>query len=230
MLTLLVVLKSVSSTQERCPYCHEELGPCREACARCKTPHHPECLAELGRCTVLGCSHLRRRRHGTLRPRPPQSSWVRPLKLFGVLAFVFLGLYVLIPNLYPTRRHHRTNDYAAIWALRAIANAQTIYREGDKDGDNILDYAPNLENLTNTGSSGQEDLIDEVLAAGTKRGYVFAITSSSEFRWTANANPLVPGTTGNRYYGINMAGHVYFHPERPVRFEPDGSSKDTFWR
>ena len=118
------------------------------------------------------------------------------------------------------------NEGAAIGALKAVGNAQTLYREGDKDGDGTLSYAPTLVQLTNTGTRGDEDLIDEVLGAGTKQGYVFAITSSSQFGWTANANPYIPGTTGDRYFGANMTGLIYFHTERPVLFNPDGSSDD----
>jgi hypothetical protein len=42
----------------RCPYCHDLLGADAERvdCGGCGTRHHAECLAEVGRCTVLGCT------------------------------------------------------------------------------------------------------------------------------------------------------------------------------
>lgn len=47
------------AARERCPYCHDELGTAgvdeRVECAGCRTTHHAACLAELGRCTVMGC-------------------------------------------------------------------------------------------------------------------------------------------------------------------------------
>jgi TM2 domain-containing membrane protein YozV len=42
-----------------CPYCRTEVGPVAEErldCPGCGTPHHPECFAENGGCTVFGCS------------------------------------------------------------------------------------------------------------------------------------------------------------------------------
>jgi len=42
-----------------CPYCRAEIGSGegeRLDCPGCATPHHPECFAENGGCTVFGCS------------------------------------------------------------------------------------------------------------------------------------------------------------------------------
>jgi len=42
-----------------CPYCRTEIGEGeseRLDCPGCATPHHPECFAENGGCTVFGCS------------------------------------------------------------------------------------------------------------------------------------------------------------------------------
>lgn len=42
-----------------CPYCRTEVGSSeaeRMDCPACATPHHPECFAENGGCTVFGCA------------------------------------------------------------------------------------------------------------------------------------------------------------------------------
>jgi len=42
-----------------CPYCRTEIGSAAEErleCPGCGTPHHPECFAENGGCTVFGCA------------------------------------------------------------------------------------------------------------------------------------------------------------------------------
>lgn len=47
------------AAEVRCPYCHDLLQSAREAlieCPGCGTMHHGACIAELGRCTVLGCA------------------------------------------------------------------------------------------------------------------------------------------------------------------------------
>jgi hypothetical protein len=98
------------------------------------------------------------------------------------------------------------NEAAAIGALKAISSAQSLFREGDKDRNNILDYASGLEDL------GKCNLIDAILASGTKQGYRFAVTSGAkapEFTWMAVASPLQPGKTGNRHFAVNHTGVIY---------------------
>lgn len=161
---------------------------------------------------------------------PPSAHGSSPLFLVAVLiglaalggAF-YLGVY---PGL--TRRGGG-NESAAIGALKTIANAQTLYREGDMDGNGTLEYAPALSCLINTGKRRDEDLIDEVLAAGAKSGYLFRIEFSADTRfiWAATAEPIKPGVTGGRYFGANMAGLIFFSSTGPVRFNADGSSTNS---
>lgn len=42
-----------------CPYCRTTIDDAenRQDCAGCGTPHHADCYAENGGCTVFGCSH-----------------------------------------------------------------------------------------------------------------------------------------------------------------------------
>ncbi|HXT26245.1 MAG TPA: NINE protein [Candidatus Eisenbacteria bacterium] len=43
-----------------CPYCRTQVGDAegeRRDCPGCGTPHHVDCFAENGGCTVFGCSH-----------------------------------------------------------------------------------------------------------------------------------------------------------------------------
>jgi len=117
-------------------------------------------------------------------------------------------------------------EYGAIGSLRAIANAQTLFREGDKECDEALDYAANLGELVNVGPSGAEDLISEELASGTKDWYRFRIRRlDPEFVWVANADPT-DRRFDKRYFGINMTGQVFYSEDRPVHFNSDGSSPD----
>jgi hypothetical protein len=121
----------------------------------------------------------------------------------------------------------RPGGSTPVHGLRAIQVAQSLYREGDKEGDGTQQFAPSLRALTNTGPSGQEDLIDEVLASGRKQGYVFAITSASRFGYTVNADPIRPGVTGDRHFGANMRGELFYSTTGPVRWNPDGTSPDS---
>lgn len=98
---------------------------------------------------------------------------------------------------------------SAISALRTLAVAQTLFREGDRDGDGVLDYAASLAEL------GQAQLIDEALASGTKHGYRFEVRRSSEhpeFMWAATASPVEPG---GRSLFTNHSGVIWWAPDGP---------------
>lgn len=53
-------LTSRTTATHRCPYCHDMLedGAALVTCEGCETQHHEACAAELGRCSILGCSSL----------------------------------------------------------------------------------------------------------------------------------------------------------------------------
>ncbi len=151
------------------------------------------------------------------------------IELMIVIAIIAIIAAIAIPNLLSARKNG--NEAAAIGGLKAIANAQTLFREGDKNTDNTLEYAANLTNLTDLGAAGAEDLIDEVLANGTKQGYNFVVQVGSpapqdQFVWYCTADATVQGTTGDRHFGGNMAGLIFFNAAAGVSFTTDGSSTD----
>jgi prepilin-type N-terminal cleavage/methylation domain-containing protein len=126
------------------------------------------------------------------------------IELMIVIAIIAIIAAIAIPNLIEARKHG--NEAAAIGALKTINTSQTLFREGDKENDTLLDYG-NLQELSNT------LLIDTVLGSTTKQGYTFAATPSSstgEFLWFATANPASPTTTGDRYFCTNHAGVIYY--------------------
>lgn len=105
------------------------------------------------------------------------------------------------------------NETSAIGALKTISTAQTLHREGDKDGDGVFDYAASLQEL------GQSNLIDAALASGTKRGFVFETHNGPqvEFEWFATADPIEPGVTGQRFYYVDHTGVLYYSLEGPIQ-------------
>ena len=79
-----------------------------------------------------------------------------------------------------------SNEAAAIGALRTITTAQSLFREGDKDKNGILDYSQSV------GTLSTYNLIDNQLGTGEKQGYLFTIgphtTSPNwQFEWSAEA-------------------------------------------
>jgi hypothetical protein len=103
------------------------------------------------------------------------------------------------------------NEAAAIGSLRSIGSSQTLFRKADKEGDALLDYGT-LREL------GESSLVDPVLAAGIKQGFSFEVAPSASeplTKWMAVANPMVPGSTGNRYFVTNHEGVIFYTSEGP---------------
>ncbi|PYU21257.1 MAG: hypothetical protein DMG32_21080 [Acidobacteria bacterium] len=82
-----------------------------------------------------------------------------------------------------------------------------------------------LTNLGPIGSSGtasstSADLIDSVLAAGTKSGYTFVYTAgSSNQSYTITATPITAATTGQNMYYTDQSG--------VIRVDTSGSSASS---
>ena len=133
------------------------------------------------------------------------------IELMIVIAIIAIIAAIAIPNLLSARKNG--NEGAAIGALKTLANAQTLYREGDKDTDGTQQYATQIADLNNstTGGAATEDLVDGVLAAGAKQGYNFAVESNNaQFTWFGTAEPAVAGTTGDRAFSTNHSGVIWF--------------------
>ena len=120
-----------------------------------------------------------------------------------VIAIIAIIAAIAIPNLIEARKG--SNEAAAIGALRTISTAQSLYREGDKDGNGVFDYSTDLKKLFSNGS-----LIDEVLANGTKQGYVFTVIAANNFEWSAKADPASPKKSGDRYFFVDESGVIRF--------------------
>jgi hypothetical protein len=105
-------------------------------------------------------------------------------------------------NLIEARRG--SNEASAIGALRTLTTAQSLFREGDKDKNGLLDYSGSLEQL------GKLSLIDGVLASGKKQGYRFVILQAGQFTWSATAEPVMPGETGKRSFFVDESGVIRF--------------------
>jgi len=135
------------------------------------------------------------------------------IELMIVIAIIAIIAAIAIPNLIEARKSG--NESAAIGALKTISTAQSMYREQDKDTDGTLDYATVITDMS------YYNVIDPVLGAGTKQGYRFAVGNSGgdeEFIWTASADPVVVGTTGDRYFGTNQTGTIFYTTGRAIAF------------
>ncbi|MEZ0229979.1 MAG: hypothetical protein ACAI25_15250 [Planctomycetota bacterium] len=107
----------------------------------------------------------------------------------------------------------RRNEMQAIFSLKALVTSQSIFREGDKEEDGLLDYGT-LDELLDA------KVVDSVLGSGTKQGYVFEVapsTISPELAWFAVASPAHPAM-GERFFFTNQSGVIYYTKGRPIAF------------
>ncbi len=134
------------------------------------------------------------------------------IELLIVVAIILIIAAIAIPNL--LRSKMAANEASAVGSLRAINTAcitySTIYGTG---------YPAALGNLGPgaPATAATADLVDSVLAAGTKSGYVFTYTAGAAVGGTINTYTItgVPaniGTTGQRQFFTDQSGVIRANP------------------
>jgi type IV pilus assembly protein PilA len=123
------------------------------------------------------------------------------IELLIVVAIIGIIAAIAIPNLLASRR--AANEGSAQSSLRTIHSSQAVYQATAGNG-----TFGTLAELAN------QNLIDTVLATGTKSGYDFICLDANivdgppaTFYATANPDNVAPGTrTGNRSFTIAEDG------------------------
>ncbi len=137
------------------------------------------------------------------------------IELMIVIAILAIIMAIAIPNLLQARK--AANESSAIGALKTMVTAEGFFRDGDKEDDGNVDYGM-LSELSNV------QLIDVVLGAGTKSGYLFQATygfATSEFLWFGIANPALAQQTGDRYFATNQAGVIFYTSGARITLDTD---------
>lgn len=184
-----------------CPFCAEEID---KAALKCK--HCGEFFGE----------------------RAPTASRAHPaliavgiiVGLGGLCLAVAVVAAIAIPSFAFKGGRKAPNESGAIGGLKVLGSAQSLFRESDREKDQVFDYGT-LDEL------GTTNLIDLVLGSGTKNGYIFDAQPSSttaEFLWFATANPIFPGTTGDRYFAVNHEGVTYYSLTGPIPMDASDCS------
>ena len=126
------------------------------------------------------------------------------IELLIVVAIIGIIAAIAIPNLLASRR--AANEGSAQSSLRTIHSSQATYQATSGAGA----FAANLATLNGV------NLIDGVLASGTKSGYTFAIVEQAGTGATAVFGAYgFPTTsagvtqTGTRAFGITEVGVMY---------------------
>jgi type IV pilus assembly protein PilA len=128
------------------------------------------------------------------------------IELLIVVAIILIIAAIAIPNL--LRSKMAANEASAVGSLRTINTASVAYST------TYGNYPPALASLgpSSSPSSTTADLIDSAVASGTKSGYGFTYTSNSNYQqYSITANPITPGTTGQRYFYTDQSGVIRYN-------------------
>src|SRR5712691_3353882 len=131
------------------------------------------------------------------------------IELLIVVAIILIIAAIAIPNL--LRSKMAANEASAVGSLRSVNTACVTYSTTYGTG-----YPAALSNLgpAATATAATADLIDSVLAAGTKSGYTFTYTAAAPDAagnintYTITAVPVNIGTTGQRQFFTNQSGVI----------------------
>jgi type IV pilus assembly protein PilA len=130
------------------------------------------------------------------------------IELLIVVAIILIIAAIAIPNL--LRSKMAANEASAVGSIRTLNTAAVTYS---------TTYGGYPAGLTNMGpatpaTSTSADLVDSVLAGGTKSGYKFSWSggtpdaSGNIQSYAAYASPITVGTTGQRYFYSDQSGVI----------------------
>lgn len=130
------------------------------------------------------------------------------IELLVVVAIILIIAAIAIPNLLRSRM--AANEASAVGSLRTLNMACISY-----DSSYGIGFPAGLVNLApaTAASSASADLIDTVLASGTKSGYTFIYAAAAASggvvpTYTVNANPITQDQTGTRYFFTDQSGVI----------------------
>jgi type IV pilus assembly protein PilA len=132
------------------------------------------------------------------------------IELLIVVAVILIIAAIAIPNFIRSKMH--ANEAAAAQNLRNISTAEVAYSTMYGIG-----FSSNLTQLSGTlliADQNNAGLIDQVLASGTKSGYIYTYTvlttdpQSHVTSYSVNADPQLVGSSGQRHYYTDQSGVI----------------------
>jgi type IV pilus assembly protein PilA len=132
------------------------------------------------------------------------------IELLIVVAIILIIAAIAIPNL--LRSKMAANEASAVGSMRTINTTATQYST------TYGGYPPSLVSLGGpaggTATSSSAELIDAVLAGGTKSGYTFTYTTGATdangniLTYTLTGAPTSIGVTGQRQFFTDESGVI----------------------
>src|ERR1700730_14192915 len=150
--------------------------------------------------------------------RNPTTKGFSLIELLVVVAVIMIIAAIAIPNFIKSRM--RSNEASAAQSLRNISTAQLVYSTIYGIG-----FATNMTKLSGNGvvvDQNNAGLIDQVLAAGLKSGYIFAFSpgppdpQGNVGTYSVTADPQIPGSSGDRHFYTDQTSVIRFNPSVPA--------------
>lgn len=132
------------------------------------------------------------------------------IELLIVVAIILIIAAIAIPNLLRSRM--AANEASAVGSVRSVNTAAVTYSTTYP----AAGYPSTLAQLAPAASatSSSADLIDSVLAAGTKSGYQFSMTAIGAGTpltgYTVGGDPVAPNTSGTRGFYSDQSGVIRY--------------------
>ena len=134
------------------------------------------------------------------------------IELLIVVAIILIIAAIAIPNLLRSRM--AANEASAVGSVRTINTSAVTYSSTyPNQGFPTSLAAMSGPAAACAASSTQACLLDAVLAAGTKSGYVFTWAGDGNIPsvgYTVNANPVTLNTTGVRGFYSDQSGVIRY--------------------
>ena len=139
-----------------------------------------------------------------------QQSGFSLIELLVVIAVILIITAVAIPSL--LRSKIAANEASAVGSLRTLNSACINYSTAWGTG---FPLALSRLGPGKPATAVAADLIDSVLATGTKSGYKLIYVSGAPAKgtigtYTINANPATPNITGTRYFFTDQTGVIRY--------------------
>ncbi len=130
------------------------------------------------------------------------------IELLIVVAIILIIAAIAIPAL--LRSKMLANEAFAVDTMRTLNTAAFTYSSA------YGGFPAGLSNLgpASPATSTSADLVDSVLASGTKSGYSFTWSAAAPDSagnindYAITSAPITPGTTGQRYFYTNQTGVI----------------------
>ena len=135
------------------------------------------------------------------------------IELLIVVAIILIIAAIAIPNLLRSRM--AANEASAVGSIRTINTSAVEYSFTYPNAGYPATLAALGGATPCTATSTNACLLDQVLAAGTKSGYTFVLTSDGNtpsVGYSITGTPVNVGTTGQRMFFSDQSGVIRYDP------------------